>query len=423
MRQGLSVGVSMAIGMAIFVLAIASVFLLLQGTLIPNGGFSEQIASSTDYALDRFQQETEWTVYRQPVFIHADTAISNEPLELTVPFDPAADADSVAYIRDGTEIVSQHDAVENTSVVVTDLRNGTTRLDVVYTSGYELSDRSYTSALQQAGNSTWNTDLNVTVTGTGIEQITYKELDVLTSAADIGVSSVPQFDHELLRTNITYDETDSTSVKVFDGSGQIPIRDEFSGEQVWTFNLTDNFTTMYSEALGGTQDLTGSGTLYTDTTDFVDFYNLTGMAVIGDDMFVNVSRATASSPIDVRINFTATRGEKAVLLYLHDGNYTNAEPYKETFYDPYTASVSVPEAVTGVSRDRATALESRSYDQVRDTLGLAGTNYNITLGTAFTKGQAITVDATVYATQFPVPMMDRFTNATAQTLQMRVWNQ
>ncbi len=423
MRHGISVSVSMAIGMAIFVLAVASTFLLLQGTLLPEGGFSGQVASTAAYAIDRFQAETEWTVYRQPVIVHANAAVDNQPLELAVPFDTAIEPESLAYIRDGEELSSQHDPAANTSVVITDLRNGSTRIDAVYTTDQPLPDRTYTSDLEQDGNETWNSDLNVTFTETGIEQVTYNGLNVLTSAADMGVSSVPQFEHELLRTNVTYDETEPLNVKLFEDSEQITIQDEFAGEQVWTFNLTDNFTTLYSEELGGTQDITGSGTLYADTTDFVDFYDNYGIAFIGNDIFVTVTRETTTSPIDVRINFTAATGEKSLLLYPHEGDYTSAVPHSTNFHEPYIVTVGLPEAVTGVSRSRSTDLASQSYEQVRTALGLTGMAYNITAGDIFRKGEPITVDATVYATTFPVPILDRFTNATAQQLQMRVWNQ
>lgn len=423
MRHGLSVSVSMAIGMAIFVLAIATTFILLQGTVLPNSGFSEQVVSTTTYAVDRFMAGTTWTVHRQPVVIHSDTALANEPLELTTPLPPSTVPESIAYVRDGREIVSQHDAARNTSVVVTDVRNGTTRIDTVYTTRHDLPDREYTSSLTVAGNSTWNSRMNVTFTDTGFQQITYNGTEMLTAPASIDASTAPRIEEGLLRANVTYSEAERKTLRLFAQSGQIRYTGSFTGEQVWTVNLTDNLTTLYSSALGGTQDLSGTGELYADTTDFIDFYNRTGIAFIGDDLTVNVSRDGPAAPIDVRINFTDVNGEKPVLLYLHDRNYTAAVPYKQNFYDPYTVSIGTPAAVTGVSRSQAAAFDTKSNEQVRDALGLVGSAYNLSLAGLVEAGQPVTADTTVHAVSFPVPVLDRFANATARTFQLRVWNQ
>lgn len=411
----------MAIGMAVFVLAIASTFLILQGAILPSGGFSEEVSSAAHYALDRFHDQTDWTLYVQPVFIHADTALSDEPLELRTPFDPAAVPDSLVYVRDRQELVSQQDVADNTSVVVTDIRNGTTRLDLVYTIDHDLPERTY-DGIEQAGNSTWNDELNVTFTDSGFQQITFNGSDFLTADASIGASSSPIFVSEPVQTNVTFAEAERKEVRVFDGSGKIRVQETFTGEAVWTFNLTDNFTAMYSSADGGTTDLSGSGILYQNATDFVDFYNNSGFGFIGEDLFVTVSRETTSSPVDVRINFTDDNGEKNLLLYAHDGDYTSAVPQKRNFFSPYRVSMGLPVTVTGVSRSRAAALEGKEYERVQELLGLVGTDYNITVGDVFRKGRPITPGTTVQVFAFPAPIVDRFANATVHDLRMRVWN-
>jgi hypothetical protein len=423
MRQGLSVSVSMAIGMAIFVLAVATAFILLQGAVLPAGGSSEQVVATTTYALDRFEATTGWTLYQQPVIIRSDTALTDQPLELDTPFTPATVPSSIVYTRDGTERVSQHDTTRNTSVIVTDIRNGSTRLDAVYTTTHDLSDRTYTSTLTTAGNSTWNSRMNVTFTDTGFQQITYNGTAMLDAPADIAVATDPTIESSLLRTNVTYSGSDRLNLRVFDRSSQIRFDAAFSGQQVWTFNLTDNITTLYSSSTGSTQDITGSGTLFTDTTDFIDFYNQTGMAIIGAAMTVNVSRDGPSSAVDVRINVSDTNGEKAALFYLHDGNYTAAAPYEQNFRDPYTVSVGVPVPLSGISQEEAAAFDEKNDESVREALGIVSAAYNLTLDGIVTQGAPVTAETTVNAVSYPLPVMDRLANATARTLRMRVWNQ
>lgn len=422
MRHGLSSSVSLAIGMAIFVLTVASAFLLLQGSMGTGGGFSEQVVSAANYALDLFHDRTEWTVYRQPVFIHSAASLASEPLELDVPFATGTVPGSILYMKDGNEVVSQHDFVANTSVVVTNVRQGTTRLDLVYTTDHSLPDRTYTSSLEQVENDTWNDELNVTFSDNGFQQVTFKELDMLTAESDIGASSYPLITSELLRTNATYDEADRKEVRVYDRTGKIRITERFSGETVWTFNLTDNFTTMYSSATGGTVNIDGSDTLYADTTDLVDFSDAYGFSIMGDGLFVTVSRETSSAPIDVRVNFTDDGGKKDIVLYAHEGDYTAALAQEQNVDNPYNVSVGVPVAVRGISRAQASSLESQSYETVQEELGLVGSAYNITIPGVFEKGEEVGLETTVHVFEFPVPVLQRFANATVKDLRMRVWD-
>lgn len=420
MRKGVSIGVSLAIGMAIFVLGVASTFLLLQGPLAPGGGFSTQVGAAADYALSTFQDNTEWTVYRLPVIVHSSHALNGEPLELRVPYPPSTDEPSILVMQDGQERRSQHSMDDNTTVVHADLSDGATILHIVYTDETGLADRTYNSDLVQGGNSTWNADLNVTVSSTGFSTIRFKDLDMLQDTASISASSTPQFSTGLLQTNISYDEADMKTVRVFDDSGQIRMTDRFTGETDWFFNLTSNFTEMYTSATDSTTSLSSSGIIFQGTTDFVDFYDVYGFGILAEDMFVNVSRDTASSRIEVRINVSDDAGRKDVLLEAHDGDYTAIFP--RTTPSPYNVSLGAPVSVRGLSRSKAAALESNDYETVKTTLGLTGSEYNITVPDVFEKGRRVPGSTTVRTFNFPVATMERFANATVNDLRIRVWN-
>ncbi len=418
-RTGAAIGVSMAIGMAIFVMAVASTFLLFQDALHAQTGFDRQTGAAADIALDRFQDMTDWTVYRTRIAVHSPHDVPHHPLELTTPLPPDTNPDSVLVMQDGTEIPAQHNTSANETVVVTNVSADGTRLDLVHASDPNLDARTYDTDLVQRGNSSWHPRLNVTMDEQGFDNITFRSLSLLEDAASLNVSGTPDIATDTVRTTFTYTD-DDTTVRMFDRSGQIRINRAFNGEQQWQFNLTTNFTELYVGADDDTIDLNDDGVIFNGSTDFVDFSDVQGLGIAADGMYVNVSRDTASAPIEVQIDITDDNGERDVLLYAHDGNHTAAQPVAETFLAPYNVSVGVPVAVTGVSRQRAAAFEQRSYEDVRNTLGLTGSEYNITVGDVFQKGWNIPQTA-VQVHAFPVTVVERYANASITDMQFRVW--
>lgn len=419
-RTGAAIGVSMAVGMAIFILATASTLLLLQDSTATHAGFDRQTAAAADTAIDRFHDVTGWTVYERQITVHAAQDLTNEPLELGTALPIDSDAGSVLVMQDETELPSQYDDTLNETVVVTNISAGTTILDLVYTEDSDLDAREYTSDLDQSGISTWNQDLNVTADSDGFSNITFKDLSLLDGTASLDVDTTPTFRSDLLRTTVTYPAADETEVRVFDRSGQIRVTQEFTGEQEWTFDLTGNFSEMYAAPQDETVDLDQTGTLFSGTVEFIDFYDVRGFGIAGDDLFVNVTRDTLTSEITVDINLSDDDGEKDVLLYAHDGDYTEALPVANGFLDPYNTTVGMGAPVTGISRDRAASLADNEYEDVQETLGLTGSEYNLTVDTVFQHGEPVP-GGTVISHEFPVPIVERYGNATITDKRLRVW--
>lgn len=418
MRKGFTFSVSTVIGMAIFVLALAGVFLILQNTQYP-GGMSAQVSSSAENVVSAFQDHTRWTVYRLPIIIHANRSAENMPVRTSfVP--PEAMQDSLLVMHDGNEVPIQQNRTTNETLFIADLDAGATVFNLVYTVSESVSDRTYTSSLQQSGSTVWNEKMNVTFSSSGFSSLSINGTELLETRADIGESTTPQITTNLLRSNATYDATEKQFVTVYDDSAQIQVTEVFTGEEVWTLDLSSDIDTLYAD--GSTVNLTTSGILYTGRTNFVDLYNTSGLGIAGRDMFVNVSRQSKNDPVHVRINFSDTSGKKNLLLYAHNGNHTAALPYKQAVLDPPTVTVGTPVSAVGVSKTKASALAGKNYDSIKTSLGITGAEYNITIPGTLHIGRDIPEGLTVHATQFPVPVVSRFGNATITDLSVRVWN-
>ncbi|MDY6768572.1 MAG: hypothetical protein SVW02_00480, partial [Candidatus Nanohaloarchaea archaeon] len=421
--QGQAVSIDFMAAMVIFILMVAAGFYVVQNSFVPSGGFAQQVEAAADSALDSFNTETEWTVYKTPVGVRSNASLRNEPVTVDVPYPGGIVANSTLAMNGGAEVRSQHNLSTNDTVILTDIREGSTRLDVVYTYTGSMDDRNYTSNLDHGGDSVWNDKLNVTFTANGLSQLSFNGNAFLDAEAHLAGGSSPAFDTRLLRANVTY-SSGRKHVRLFEDAGQIRITEFFSGEREWDLNLTSSFDTLYSSEAGGIVNLNSGGTgLYTATTDWVDFNDSArGLSIVGEGMFVNVSRDSSNAKLEVLINFSDSGGRKDLLLYAHTGNYTNATAQKRDFYNPYEAPVGVPEPVEGVSREQANTLESDSYGSIQDTLGLTGLTYNISIDGVFKAGKDVDTSSAVSVLDFPTAVVERYGNASMKDMVMRIWN-
>ncbi|MDY6769456.1 MAG: hypothetical protein SVU88_00620 [Candidatus Nanohaloarchaea archaeon] len=423
MRRGQAISLDFLSAMFIFVVMIITGFYLLQTNLVPRQSFTAQVEQAGETAWTNFQDETEWTVYGKPVIVHANARLDNEPVIADVPITSAAVANSTLVMKDRAELRSEHNLTSNRTVFIADVRNGSTRADVVWTEEGTLEDRNYSSGLERGGDSVWNDKLNLTFTTSGLSQLSFDGTDMLDAAADLAGGSSPGYDVDLLEANVTYTAGGEKHVRLYEDSGQVRITGFFTGEREWVLNLSGRFDTMYSAEAGGLVNLDTAGTgIYTATTDWVDFNDSSeGLSIIGDDLFVNVSRDSANAKLRVNVNFSDSGGRKDVLLYAHKGNYTNATAQKVDFYQPAETTVGVREPTGGVSRAKADDLEAKDSDTVREKLDLTGVSYNISIPGVFTKGDPVDTDTTVMVLKFPVTVLERFGNVTVKTMRFRVW--
>lgn len=421
-RQGQAISIDFASAMAIFVFMLAVGLFLFQDALLPQGGFSEQVEAAGATALDTFVDRTEWTVQRERIIVHSSHPLENEPLTVDTPFPPDIVRESVVVTEDGREIVSEHNFSTNETVFVADVKNGTTLFSLVYTKDLLVADRNYSTTLDTHQSSAWNADLNTTFDSRGFTRLFYKDLAMLDTRADLGGGSAPSVRDGVVRANVTYDDAVRKTLFLYEDAGTIEITETFNGEERWRFNLTGNFTRLYGAAADSVYDLDRSGVIYDNTTDFVDFSAVRGLAFIGKDMEVRVERDSPTAKIEARINFTDDGGEKELLLYAHDGNHTNATNRYREFFDRKTVTVGLPEPAHGISEQRAADFGSQPYESVKSTLELEGVEYNISVPGVFEKGRNVTTDTAVTAVSFPVTVLHRYGNASLNRLNLRVWS-
>ncbi|MDY6776731.1 MAG: hypothetical protein SVQ76_01335, partial [Candidatus Nanohaloarchaea archaeon] len=376
--------------------------------------------SATDSALSNFREEASWTVHEHRVSVHSPADLDRYPVDFDFPYPRDIDPDSILVTENGSEIPSQHSAASNDTVFVANLSEGVNSFEVVYTSR-NVSDRSYISSLDSSGSKVWNDHVNITFNSQGIEDASFEGHPVVTWS-DLGASSTPEVDLGTLRANVSYADADVKRFLVYEGSGRVRFREWFSGSEDWDMNLSQGFDEMYASDLGSTRQLDTTGTIYSGTTDWLDVHNSTlGLSLIGDNLDVNVTRSSTSGPVELDVDFSDSGGRKDILLVFHDGNHTESRPDYEEFLDPLEVTVGVSKSLEGVWKERAEELEKLGYDELGELLGIEGLDYNVSVGNFFDAGRRVDTDTTVSVESFPLSVVGRRGNVSAEDMVIRVW--
>ncbi len=416
MRTGQTISLDFATAMAIFLFALAAGVFLFQNAL-SGGGFSEEVSSAGRAALTAFQQEAAWTVHGTPIAVEAATAADSYPVTVPVAYPRDIVTTSPRLTGDGTPLRASHLLDRNRTVAVTDIDSGTNRLTLHYTRDVAVPAPNYTDGLQASGDSIWHETLNITFATGGIPNLTYRGLQ-LVHDGDLATTATPVAALDALRANVTYDGTDRTTVRMYDDTGTVRATRHGTGSVTWRFNITSNVTTLYTSDTGTTQSLSGTGMLYEGATDMVDLSAVTGLAIIGDAPTVRIGRDDPGDPYRTNVTFTAPAD---IVLHAHDGDHTAALPRLTLFRTPPTATTGVPAPRTGLSRHRLDTLATLSYRDLRDRLGLAGLQYNISVGPVFDAGRNLTDGSDVSVFSAPAAVLAATGNATRYDLAIRVW--
>lgn len=420
MRQGQAVSTDFTAAMAIFILMIISGFYILNQTMVPSGGFGPAVVVSGTSAYESFRAQTGWTVYENRIAVRSGYTLPDEPIVVDYPYPADAVRDSLLVTRNDAEIRSQHDLDHNRTIVVQDLSPGTNLFDLVFTTSGNLSGRTYTSDLTRSGASVWNARVNATFYGQGIDRLEYNGALSVTDFV-MGPSSSPVFDTGPLMVEVNQSNATARLIRVFEDSGQVRVIADTNSGEPWRLDLGaafDRYRCVRSDGSNTSGPLpSGPGEPENcNGARWIDFYDGHGMSIMMDGM--DIRMWGNNDTVHIRPpDGTRTRA----LLFLHDGDWTNAEVQYEEFYDPIDVRAGPTAAVEGVSRQEAADLESESYSTVQELLGLEGLDYNITVKDVFEKGIPLEDGTTTTAMEFPVPVLSRFGNATENEFRLRVW--
>lgn len=414
-RAGMSISASVAIGMAIFVVTIGTAFLLVQGALYPSDMFGDEVGDAADRAGEQVRTEAWWTIQRAPISSSVDAAATGVPIDTRVPVPDTVDADTVAAVAGGRSVPVQYNATTGDTVFVADRTAGPTRFDLTYTHDADLPPVSYNTSVDSDGTAVWNQVLNASFTDAGVTSLTYNGSPVLGGTADIGATAEPAITVDTVEATATYN---STVTDLYDRS-QWLVLETTDTDTDWVFPFHDRYATLYAD--GQTYSLDQSGTIYANATDFIDLYDADdGVAVMGQDLFVNVSRESTDDPVDITVTLPDTDSTR-LAVYPHDGDYTDARPHNQVFQRE-ALTVGIPEPVSGVSRAAVTDLAAEGYDTLRERLGIPRMQVNISVSGVASMGRPVTTTGDVAVIEQPVPVVDRFGNTSIHTLQIRVWN-
>lgn len=420
MRKGQAIGVDYAVAIGIFVLSIFAGFYYISVTFAPQTPFHDLVDSSAFRASREFEDKVKWEVEKVPVKVQTSYNLTNYTIELDFVFPKSADKNSSLVMHENSEIRSQINFSANTTLIVQNITAGTNWYNLVYTENTNLSDRNYTSNLSLSGMKASNGEINVTFDNKGILSLKYRGLEYLNDSMDLSGSSSPVVSDGTLKAEFHYEQPNEKTGKVFARSKRIEFNLNLSSPDSWDINLTNNFSELYVSDGDQNIDLDDNGTLYSGTTDWLDFYNLTGISFFSDNMNAEVYRNSSHGKIQLDLEIGSSN-EKAI-IYLHEGNYTNAKAQNQSFHNPPSYSVLTPVSKKGISRKKLSEWENSSYESMKNYMGLSGLDYNITYGNLLSYGREIPIGQDVAVFQYKLPMLTRFGNVSLERMKLAVWS-
>ncbi|MCK5594335.1 MAG: hypothetical protein KAI18_03770, partial [Candidatus Aenigmarchaeota archaeon] len=220
----------------------------------------------------------------------------------------------------------------------------------------------------------------------------------LTTNATPTITTVPH------RSEVTY--SSGITAKIYSNSSKIII------ESNHTFSPTIYIPKTFSDYYNGTTStITTSGLQFTGTIDLLDLYSTEGISIIGNNLEISLYNNTY---IEIRLT-DVTDFE----IYLHDGDYTGALLERDTYLNPPTPLLLIPETKTGISLDQLSTLNQTSYQDLKIQFS-KGTEFHVDIYN-YTLGPDAPTDTDVFGMKYPVSILDRFAKTDMTTIDILLW--
>lgn len=424
-RSGQAIGIDFAIGLTIFLATVSLGFIYTNSLAVPSSPFSDNVQRSALDATQEFRELNQWTVYRTPVSIDTGYSEQQYPLEILYSFPEDLDSNSTAVIQDDGRTRSQTDPRLNETVVYTNLSGTEKELDITYTRGTSLTDLPYEERSHRSDDAVWNDDMNITVDQDGISSLVFEGQDLIIDSSFTEGSTTLDYIDGRMRTTVIYDDAGKKFLRSFGQDNRIRIRQEDgSAPSVYSIDLDDSFNELYVANHSGDSrsiDINESGTVYSGRADVADLHDQGGttysLAMMHEGMEVTVENNSG----DLNADLTISTSDASSLILPHTGDETAIESQIGLFFDPPTTHVLPRDRQEGLSMQQVDTFADGQPAVLRDTLGLGGLGFNVTIEGKTTMGEQLPGSQQVAVIQTPTSILGRLGNTTLTTIRVSVW--
>ena len=401
MRKGYF-SLDMVIGFVIFMLVFITALFYIGYILRPELNSNQINNAGLDFA-KIIEDNMSWSVYMVPILI---TSHNTTQTTIETTFYPETDIDlNSTLVEDENQTEINSSFVNNTIIFNTAIDKGQNHFYLIYTKETDLEKRIYSTDISSTATEVTNNVINTTFASIGISQVKFNGTDFLDSIGiNLTTDATPTITTVPHRSEVTYPS--GIAAKIYSNSSKIII------ESNHTFSPTIYIPKTFSNYYNGTADtITTSGLQFTGTIDFLDLYSTEGISIIGNNLDISLYNNTY---IEIRLT-DVTDFE----IYLHDGDYTDALLEKDTYLNPSTTLLLIPETKTGISLDQLSTLNQTSYQDLKIQFS-KGTEFHVDIYN-YTLGTDAPTDTDVFGMRYPVSILDRFAKTNMATIDILLW--
>ncbi len=405
MPKKASTPVDWAIGAVIFVFLVAVTFYYASYLMGSKQPYETVLRNAGTDVAEKIESNVTWTIKRLPVALFSGGSIERQ---VQVYFRlPDSAYESTLFVADSAGNPVARIFEDNNLLWSAKLPNAKTIYYIYYSEDINLTEYAYDTDIFVLNTTINNSAISTNFSAAGQVSMIFEGMEFFDgSGMEIETLAAP-----LITNNTVYAEanySNGVSLKIY---SRIPKVEVYSDHLInVTISLSTDFTEFYAD---GSVYTFPAGS-YSGITDFVDVYNASGLAVIGDSINFSVSGAGLYREIKL-YNVSAFE------IYAHNGNYTNATAERDAYFSALSYVIGIPEDIKGVSAQLFSDMASVSQDALKESMGLSGISFQV-LFNETENYVSIPRDRSVLVVKHPISVLNRFGDTETTYLGVAVWS-
>lgn len=399
-----STPVDWAIGAVLFIFIVAVTFYYAAYVVNPKQPYETVLRNAGNDVAEKIAANVTWTLKRLPAAIFSGGSLSRQ-MQVSFRLPDEAYAGTVLV---SDSIGNPHAYIFEDDVLLwsADLPDAKTIYYIYYSEDVNLTEYAYGTDVSVSGTTINNSVISTKFSATGMTSMMFDSMEFFNSSGmELGTSAAP-----LIINNTVYAEanySNGVSLKIYSRIPKVEVYSDHSMNV--TISLTKNFTNFYA---GGSVYSFPAGS-YDGITDFVDAYNASGLAVIGNSINFSVSDTGLCREIKM---YDVSVFE----IFAHSGNYTSAAAERNAYFSPPSYVLGIPEHLKGVSTQLFSEMSSTSQDALKEGMDISGVGFQV-LFNETENYASIPHDRGVLVVKHPVYVLSRFAGIERSYLGVAVW--
>lgn len=405
MPKKASTPVDWAIGAVLFVFLVAVTFYYASYLMGSKQPYETVLRNAGTDVAEKIESNVTWTIKRLPVAVFSGGSIDRQ---VQVYFRlPDGAYESTLFVADSAGNPVARIFEDHTILWSAELPSAKTIYYIHYSEDINMAEYAYDTDISVLNTTINNSAISTNFSAAGQVSMIFEGMEFFDgSGMEIETLAAP-----LITNNTVYAEanySNGVSLKIY---SRIPKVEVYSNHSI---NVTISLSTGFTEFYAGGSVYTFPAGSYGGITDFVDIYNTSGLAVIGDAINFSVSGAGLYREIKM-YNVSAFE------IFAHNGNYTNATAERDAYFSPLSYLIGTPEDIKGVSAQLFSDMASVSQSALKESLGLSGISFQV-LFNETENYASIPRDRGVLIVKHPISVLNRFGVAEKSYLGVAVWS-